>query len=254
VNRPAAATSTATSLVRWAAPVLFAAAAFGTGLHAASDVGQAISQSSAHEWLVAAYGLLRTVIAVAFAAFTIGRPVPRRHSRDAIPLVACAVALSAVVMFADPEVGAPGALVLGGEIIATGFCVWLLVSVLFLGRCFGVLPEARGLITAGPYRIVRHPVYLGEIGACAGLALAAFGTANAVLLGALIAAQLVRMRWEERALADAFPAYAAYSARTPRLVPRMAAVTIWPSRWGRALTARSRPLTEPTQTASDLRT
>src|SRR5581483_4368328 len=35
-----------------------------------------------------------------------------------------------------------------------------IVSIASLGRCFGVFPEARGLATGGPYRWIRHPLYL----------------------------------------------------------------------------------------------
>ena len=45
------------------------------------------------------------------------------------------------------------------------------VAVASLGRCFGIFPEARGLVTHGLYRWSRHPVYLGEYIAVGGIVL-----------------------------------------------------------------------------------
>jgi protein-S-isoprenylcysteine O-methyltransferase Ste14 len=129
--------------------------------------------------------------------------------------------MAAVIAFTEPGRSTPEGVVLVGDLVAVAFCIWLLVSVIALGRCFGVLPEARGLVTSGPYRFVRHPIYVGEIGACAGLAVAAPTLGNAAVMGALVVAQTVRMRLEERALTQAFPEYAEYAAGTPRLVPRL---------------------------------
>jgi protein-S-isoprenylcysteine O-methyltransferase Ste14 len=208
------------SLARWMVPGLFAAAAASTGIHVAGSVGHALTQGSMRAWLVVLYGILRMSVACAFALFTIGRAAPRRPSRSPVAFLACALAMFAVIAFSDPGPSTPEELVIAGELVAVGFCAWLLVSVLFLGRCFGVLPEARGMVTTGPYRLVRHPVYLGEIGACVGLALAAPSLVNLGFLTALFVAQAVRMRLEEGVLTLAFPLYAEYAASTPRLLPR----------------------------------
>jgi protein-S-isoprenylcysteine O-methyltransferase Ste14 len=205
-------------------PALFALAAAGKTGHAVEVTYHAVSQPTMRAWLVALYALLQTCVALAFAVFTVGRAGPRRLSRSPVAILACAVAIVGVLAFNGPSRSTPEGLMLIGEIVAIASCAWLLVSVCFLGRCFGVLPEARGLVTAGPYRVVRHPVYLGEIGACAGLALAAPSPVNTAVLGALFLAQAVRMRLEERALCDAFPEYEAYALSTPRLVPRWQAI------------------------------
>ena len=67
-----------------------------------------------------------------------------------------------------------------------------------------LVPPSSSLITAGPYRYMRHPNYLGVIGELVGLALAAratiSGPLSVVLFAALIA---LRIRVEERALRQA---------------------------------------------------
>jgi protein-S-isoprenylcysteine O-methyltransferase Ste14 len=104
------------------------------------------------------------------------------------------------------------ALILAG----TAFSVW---SVRHLSTCLSVLPQARRLVDSGPYRLVRHPLYLGEIVAVTGFAVRGGHPSHAVLLLALILLQLYRAAREERLLAAGVPGYADYVARTWRIVP-----------------------------------
>jgi protein-S-isoprenylcysteine O-methyltransferase Ste14 len=97
--------------------------------------------------------------------------------------------------------------------------VFAICAGLVLGRSISVLPEARQLVTWGPYALVRHPLYLGEIVAMIGVALQYLSTWALLLLGLQCAFQLQRMRNEERVLFQVFPEYADYMARTARLVP-----------------------------------
>jgi protein-S-isoprenylcysteine O-methyltransferase Ste14 len=200
-------------------PALFLIGAVFTGSRAAASIAHALVHSGGRAWLSVAYAVLRTAIAAAFALFTVGRAAPRQPARSPVAFIACAVAMTTVVILGDPPADVPRGLVLTGDAVAVAFCAWLLVSVSFLGRCFGVLPEARGLVTSGPYAIVRHPVYLGEIGATTGLVIAAPTIANVVVLSALVSAQVIRVRLEEAALSSAFPAYSAYAQNVPRLLP-----------------------------------
>jgi protein-S-isoprenylcysteine O-methyltransferase Ste14 len=205
----------------WLVPGLFALATAVTAAQAGRLGAHAVSHPSAHAWLSVAYGLLRTTVSAAFTVFTIGRSAPRRPSRSPLAFCACAAAMGAVVVFGPPPADTPAELILAGEMIAVASCIWLVVAIRFLGRCFGVLPEARGLVTRGPYGFVRHPLYVGEIGACLGLLIAAPTVLNALAFAGLGLAQTVRMGLEERALTAAFPAYAAYAERVPRLIPSL---------------------------------
>jgi protein-S-isoprenylcysteine O-methyltransferase Ste14 len=204
---------------RWIVPAILLAAAAAVGAHAWHLVLGAEKDPDGHHVLLALYALLRTAIAFAFAACTVGRVEPHSRARDPLAYAACAVAMGAVYAAAGPGRGAAPAALAVGDAVAVCGCLWLLASVLALGRCFGVLPEARGLVRRGPYRFVRHPVYLGEITAVTGLAIAAPVPMNLGLLAAFVAAQTVRMHFEERALMDAFTDYARYAERTGRILP-----------------------------------
>jgi protein-S-isoprenylcysteine O-methyltransferase Ste14 len=105
-------------------------------------------------------------------------------------------------------------LVLGGTAFAT-------YAVLGLGRSLSVLPEARGLVTRGPYAMIRHPLYLGELVALLGVTVQYFSGWALLLLLLQCAFQVERMRNEERVLSHVFPEYRDYMARTARLVPHI---------------------------------
>jgi len=81
------------------------------------------------------------------------------------------------------------------------------------------MSEARKLVIGGPYSIVRHPLYLGEQLALVGVALQYMSPVAFALLALQFSFQIYRMGFEEQVLSDAFPEYAAYKARTARLIP-----------------------------------
>ena len=90
---------------------------------------------------------------------------------------------------------------------------------LTLRRSFGIVPANRGVKADGPYRFVRHPMYLGYVTVHVGFLLLTPNLWNLVVYGLSFAIQLARIQAEERLLGDD-PAYAAFQARTCyRLLP-----------------------------------
>lgn len=77
---------------------------------------------------------------------------------------------------------------------------WQILAKLALGRSFGVLPAVRGLVTRGPYRVVRHPIYMGYLVGHVGFLLSNFSLQNLLVLALLYCAQTVRMLREEAVL------------------------------------------------------
>jgi protein-S-isoprenylcysteine O-methyltransferase Ste14 len=94
-----------------------------------------------------------------------------------------------------------------------------LLTLLKLGRSFGIVAANRGLTTTGPYGIVRHPLYLGYVATMTGYLFENPSPPNLLVFGAVGVAQVVRIGQEERCL-DADPDYRAYRQRVRfRLLP-----------------------------------
>ncbi|MFZ0845847.1 MAG: methyltransferase [Pseudolabrys sp.] len=94
------------------------------------------------------------------------------------------------------------------------------VTLSFLGRSFSIMPEARRLVTDGPYKLVRHPVYLCEILIVFAMFLQYRSLAAAALLVSIAGIELVRASYEEAVLAQAFPEFEVYRRRTSFMLPR----------------------------------
>jgi protein-S-isoprenylcysteine O-methyltransferase Ste14 len=88
-----------------------------------------------------------------------------------------------------------------------------------LGGSFSLMPEARKLVTHGPYAFVRHPLYAFELIGMAGLALQFQQPWATLLAASVLVFQYWRTVFEESVLSQAYPDYAAYRARTWRFVP-----------------------------------
>src|SRR5207302_3384193 len=74
--------------------------------------------------------------------------------------------------------------------------IWALYSLTYLRNRFSIVPEARGLVTTGPYQFVRHPIYLGEIIAGFGLVTPTLFSLHALVLVVFIGAQLTRTYYD----------------------------------------------------------
>ncbi len=110
-------------------------------------------------------------------------------------------------------VDAAASVLLGGGMAIT------LVALVHLGRCFSIMPEVRGAVMSGPYRYVRHPMYLGEFVSGLGMVLASLSWMSAGIFLLFAWLQIQRMNYEERGLRNFFPRYDGYLLRTKRLIP-----------------------------------
>ena len=95
--------------------------------------------------------------------------------------------------------------------------VWSVYSVWYLRHAFSIEPQARRLITSGPYRFARHPVYTGYFVQYAGMWLIYPTLPFAIVLVAWSVATADRIRNEEQVLSRAFLKYHAYRRRVGAL-------------------------------------
>jgi protein-S-isoprenylcysteine O-methyltransferase Ste14 len=91
-----------------------------------------------------------------------------------------------------------------------------------LGRNWSPTPSLKAeheLITTGPYRLVRHPIYTGMLFALLGNTLV-FGARSLILVVAFVAIVARRVRLEERLMMQQFPEqYPEYRERTKAVIP-----------------------------------
>jgi protein-S-isoprenylcysteine O-methyltransferase Ste14 len=107
----------------------------------------------------------------------------------------------------------------GGLVLVTLAACLSFASLATLGRRFGVRPALRGLVTKGPYRLVRHPMYLAYVIADIGYNLQEWNVGTALMVVAGWMSLVYRIYAEERVLARD-PGWPAYTALVrSRLIP-----------------------------------
>jgi protein-S-isoprenylcysteine O-methyltransferase Ste14 len=118
-----------------------------------------------------------------------------------------------------PQIRTPcavAALALG--IIGPAISTW---GVLSLGRSFGIFVSVRDVVTRGPYRYVRHPIYLGYACIWTGLVLLNLSVAIFLIVPVHVLLFIYRARLEEARLCDSSAEYREYMRRTGFILPRL---------------------------------
>lgn len=75
------------------------------------------------------------------------------------------------------------------------------------------------LVTNGPYRFLRHPMYTAVLLFTAGLSLEHFQWYKVIVWFILLTVLLIKLHWEERMLLSKFPSYQSYQQTSFKLIP-----------------------------------
>lgn len=180
--------------------------------------------------------VLRTVAVLAFAGVLLGvagrgGPETRKRHRGGgrgpltANLAAFGLFLVSLIGFSGSANGVTALLVasLGSPLAVVGAAV-VLRSRAELGPAWSLVPKAgqeTGLVTTGPYRLIRHPIYLGFALLSMGEALAFRNwLACSIALFGIVPSFVWRARAEERLLSHTFgEGYALYQNQTKMIIP-----------------------------------
>jgi len=166
------------------------------------------------DWIYVAQHLLVLVVALVRRA---PDALDRSLSSAAMAGVAYAYPYALVILlrWSPGETACPRV----GLMLVTIAAVLSFASLATLGRRFGVRPALRGLVTRGPYALVRHPMYLSYLIADIGYALQEWKPASLLIIAIGWCSLVYRIGAEERILA-AHPSWPDYAARVrSRLIP-----------------------------------
>jgi protein-S-isoprenylcysteine O-methyltransferase Ste14 len=113
----------------------------------------------------------------------------------------------------------PSPLVIAVQVAASCLMIWARIT--FGRRSFHAAanPTQGGLVTSGPYRYIRHPIYTAMC-LFAGASIAAHLSWETAACGILMAVgAAIRIYCEETLVVERYPDYAQYAARTKRMIP-----------------------------------
>lgn len=142
----------------------------------------------------------------------------RPRSLTSFFLVAVQLAAVGLILLTGPWIARSGFLLL--EIMAMILGIWAIWTIR-IGN-FNITPDVvqRGkLVTSGPYRFMRHPMYTALLLAMLALVLDHFSIARILWWVLLLVDLDLKLRYEEKLLSVAYSDYASYQERTSRLLP-----------------------------------
>ena len=149
--------------------------------------------------------------AAIMAVMSFARFAPRTSTVN-LRTLAASGAMLILPWFMRPTIPSTGALATGGLIFELLGIALSQVARVYMGRSFGVLPANRGIVSNGPFRWVRHPIYFGWLILSIGYAMSYPNERNLILIATTLPLMVWRIDQEEVHL-SADPEYRRYMDR-----------------------------------------
>jgi len=156
--------------------------------------------------------------AAIMAVMSFARFAPRSATVN-LRTMAASGAMLILPCFMRPIDRSTGALATVGLVFELCGVMLTQVARVYMGRSFGILPANRGIVSKGPFRWVRHPIYFGWLVLSIGYAISYTNPRNVILIVATLPFMVWRIDQEEVHL-GADPDYRGYMDRVRyRLLP-----------------------------------
>lgn len=142
-----------------------------------------------------------------------------RNARRLSPLVFAILLLAILGLFYTRSLLGHSPVSIGFQTAAILLMIWARVTFGIRSFHYAANPTEGGLVTTGPYRYMRHPIYAAVLlflwtGVAANLSL------TSAALGLVATAMLfLRMVFEETLVRQTYPEYDDYARRTKRVIP-----------------------------------
>jgi protein-S-isoprenylcysteine O-methyltransferase Ste14 len=126
---------------------------------------------------------------------------------------------SLIVLLATRNLFSSSPFVIALQVLAVLLFVWARIT--FGRRSYHVVanPTEGGLVTDGPYRYIRHPIYAGICLLTLAGAVAHRSWTGGLFGGLILAGAVLRIACEEILVQARYPEYAQYKAATWRMIP-----------------------------------
>jgi protein-S-isoprenylcysteine O-methyltransferase Ste14 len=168
--------------------------------------------------LAGAANLVWLTGAAIMAVMSFARFAPRSATVN-LRTIAASGAMLILPSFMRPIDRSTGALATFGLVFELIGVILTQVARVYMGRSFGILPANRGIVSKGPFRWARHPIYFGWLLLSIGYAMSYANPRNIILIVATLPFMVWRIHQEEAHLITD-PEYRGYMAHVRhRLLP-----------------------------------
>jgi protein-S-isoprenylcysteine O-methyltransferase Ste14 len=182
-------------------------------------VATKIGASLADSWQSLLSSFCISIFYMLLAMFIITRSPAKAHADGLLPRIAAFVGTYlpwTITFFGKTDQALPNLLSTACMLIGM---IMMLVTIRHLGRSFSLVPQARLVVQTGPYRWIKHPLYLSEEIAILGVVLQYLTPVTVIVMLLHVGVQVCRILYEEDLLRRTCPEYSSYEALRWRLIP-----------------------------------